>query len=158
MRFFLLGLLLWLGLGASSWAHRIYVFANYEGKEIQGEVYFNDGRPAKAQIEIEADGEVFKTETNTQGKFTFSLPHPAHRIKISAYAGMGHKATVVIKGQNAGKPVSKQPASSQQTPAQRALGPSWRDIFCGLGYIVGVFGFLAYLKARTYGSKKRPEN
>ncbi len=133
-----------------SWAHRINIFATCTGKEVKGEVFFSDGRPARnATIKIQADGLTYETKTDKKGRFIYHLPRPATSIKISAYAGMGHKAVLTLtKASSTPKPLPSSPPK---------LGPSWREIFSGLGYIVGIFGIIAYLKARAYVSKNRSQ-
>ena len=155
MRIFLplLLILLWSG---TSLAHRINVFALLEGQEIKGEVFFSDGKPArKAEIKIKMGEKTYKTQTDEEGRFAFRLPQrPEAEVKIVAYAGLGHRATLTLSPE---RPKSKEETSRSLPARPPHLGPSWRDIFSGLGYIVGIFGILAYLKAR-HGSKDRPKD
>lgn len=146
---------LWSGI---CFAHRINVFAFFEGQEIRGEVFFSDGKPArKAKIEVKLGEKTYRTQTDEEGRFSLKLPQkPQAEVKIIAYAGLGHRATLTLSPE---KTETKDKSSKAKTlPAKPPhLGPSWRDILSGLGYIVGIFGILAYLKAR-HGAKGRPQD
>ncbi len=143
MRYFLLLFLIFWAFPVQ--AHRINIFATYQKGYLEGEVFFNDGRPAKnAKIEVVTPRGTFHTRTDQEGRFTLQLPEKIEKgIKIIAYAGMGHRAEMVL---------TPEPPSGAVPPSKTTI--PWRDIFSGLGYIVGVFGFLAYFKARAMTSGK----
>ncbi len=139
---YLLCLLFLLGAVAAE-AHRINIFATYENGILQGEVFFNDGKPARsAKVEIITPYRTFSTKTDTEGRFSISLPQGFPELKIVAYAGMGHRAETIVKS------AGPSPPSPKPVP--------WQDIFCGLGYIVGIFGLLAYLKGKSKRHEHRP--
>jgi len=125
-------------------AHRINIFATQEGGLIRGEVFFSDGKPVRsAEVEVATAGKHLKTHTDSQGRFEVSLsPSPSEEIKIIAYAGMGHRAEITL-------PASGKSSSPPHTTRFQAKSISWRDVFSGLGYIVGFFGFLAYLRSKN---------
>ncbi|NPA49596.1 MAG: DUF4198 domain-containing protein [Thermodesulfobacteria bacterium] len=144
MRYLAFFLLIFWALPAQ--AHRINIFATYQEGCVRGEVFFNDGKPVRnAKVEIVTPEGIFRTQTNEEGQFVVEIPRDVKEIKIIAYAGMGHRAETIIR------PVSET-ESEKSVPPKTGSVP-WRDVFSGLGCIVGIFGLLAYFKGRAARGK-----
>jgi hypothetical protein len=80
-------------------AHKLNVFATVQGNVVEGEVYYQDGTPARsvAVTVLDPDGEALgKTSTDQEGKFTFE---PRFRCdhKLIADAGLGHQAEYTVE-------------------------------------------------------------
>ncbi len=84
-----------------AWAHKISIFAYVEGQTIQGQVYFNDGSPAKkAKVTLlPAKGDKVLAETQTDAEGNFKLPLPKGvkgTVRVVALAEMGHRAEMKL--------------------------------------------------------------
>ncbi len=127
MKKIILGVLFLVLLSANVYAHKISVFAYLEGNAIKGEVYFNDGSPAKGtRVTLCPVGEekiLAETKTNQEGSFELPLPKGLSQVKIIAWAEMGHRAEMKLslKGTTEEPPsqetVSTQPQTPQAIPA-----------------------------------------
>ncbi|WP_157961867.1 hypothetical protein [Acuticoccus kandeliae] len=153
-------------------AHRLKVFASRIGPSIEGEAYFAGSGPAEGvAIALEVEGAVVGTGiSGADGRF--ALPAPDGAVTVVADAQDGHVARFAIAA--AGAPSSSVPAEpavsatpapgldaeALETAIARQIAPlaaeidalestlRLRDIIGGLGYIVGLFGLVAFLKAR----------
>lgn len=88
-------------------AHKVNMFANVEGNRIVVEGYFADGKKAKgATIQVFApdDTKLLQGKADEEGIFSFDVPQVTD-LRISLYAGMGHRAEYTV------------PAAELQAPA-----------------------------------------
>lgn len=124
----LLGLV--LGLVSTAWAHKISIFAYVEGQAIKGEVYFNDGSPAKgAKVTLlPAKGSKVLAETKTDKEGQFSLPLPqgiSGTVRLVALAEMGHRAEMKL--------ALRQESSAPESPASTETGaPAVQETAAGV--------------------------
>ncbi len=82
-----------------SLAHRVSIFAWFDGKKIEGKAYYSNGRPAKdAKVVVHKDGSdrVITLKTDNNGRFSFVVHGPAS-YTLELIAGQGHRAATVIK-------------------------------------------------------------
>ena len=153
-------------------AHRVDVYAEYYGGKIDVFGYFSDGTPAKhADVKLYSpDGKLlFEGKTDQSGRIEIPPPKGVGKVKIVLYAGLGHKAetTLVLPNnqtttgklnnqttQSGGKTTNLQgektynQSQKGENPPPPKLKPAftWREIFCGFGWILGIFGLLAFVK------------
>ncbi|NPB05060.1 MAG: hypothetical protein GXO08_01615 [Aquificae bacterium] len=138
-----------------AWAHRVDLFLAEENGSLVVWAFYPDGTPAKgAKVRIlTPEGKLLlEGTTDREGKFTFSPPADAGLLKVELYAGLGHKAetTYSLKEERA-RPsagVLNQTAAARPRPA----GPDWQKVFCGLGWIFGLFGILSLVYGRRKGA------
>ncbi|HMT13984.1 MAG TPA: hypothetical protein PKE19_04465 [Aestuariivirga sp.] len=148
-----------LAFAAPALAHNMKVFAATSGSAITGKVYFVGGGAAMAvPVSLRsADGKTLATLTTAaDGSFSFS-PVPASVAAVVAEGGDGHMAEFPL---TAAAPVTVAPAAASQDALAQGLRPleeridalentlRLRDVLGGLGYILGLFGLWAWLKAR----------
>ena len=90
--------LLLAGHPQAAWAHKVNVFAWFDGREIVGEAYFSGGRRAQgARVELrDQKGKVVSTtKTGKDGRFHLPAPPPGHyRLRLDA--GLGHLAQAPV--------------------------------------------------------------
>ncbi len=139
-KFFLFLLVFVLGMAHPLWAHKISIFAYVEGQTIQGQVYFNDGSPAKrAKVTLlPAQGQKVLAETKTDAEGNFKLPLPKGvkgSVRIVALAEMGHRAEMKLAlkeaaPQNPAFPEGFAPATEpvQTQAAQVTTGLSEKEL------------------------------
>ena len=159
---------------SDAFAHKVKVFALIEADEIYGYVYFSGGGRAKEVLVSlqDSSGKAIKElKTNEKGEFRFSKTGmPPYRI--STDIGDGHAAEYVL-GETINldknkdtfsekqvardlKSVIEKAVANQVTPLRIQLEEyeekiRIRDILGAIGYIIGLFGLLCFLKA---GSKR----
>lgn len=166
-------------------AHRLKVFANAVGGDIEGKAYFVGGTGAgDVAVELhDANTVLATTRTAHDGTFSVTAPYRAD-LTVVVDTMEGHRATFPIRatrlpealpdgpgGESAAAP-DPQPANVAQTAppvadraaietaVARQIAPlaaeidalrsalRLQDILGGLGYVVGIFGLFAFLKAR----------
>jgi nickel transport protein len=162
---------LWLAAAPGAWAHKLKLFATLDGTTIVGQAYFGGGKyPEGLTVTItDPDGKPLgETTTGAEGRFRFATTRPVDHLLSMATAD-GHGATLRVPlGPVAGEAASAAPppaapnadsAGLDHALAQRlrpleerlqaleeAVG--LRDIVGGIGYILGLFGVLAWITAR----------
>jgi nickel transport protein len=151
-------------LSSPALAHNLKIFAAAAAGGVSGKVYFVGGGAAQnVPVALKgADGQTLATVTTAaDGSFTFATL-PAGTVAVTVAGGDGHMATFPLSAAAGGaeaKPAAATPAgcdgalSQQLLPlAERldALESSLRlrDVLGGLGYIFGLFGLWAWMKAR----------
>ncbi len=80
-------------------AHKVNVFAWYDGNKVELEAYFSSGVKAMSSPVIvtdESGKEVFKGKTNDKGQISF-VPPGKGKYHIVLEAGMGHKAETDVE-------------------------------------------------------------
>ncbi|MFY1027420.1 carboxypeptidase regulatory-like domain-containing protein [Actinobacillus seminis] len=151
----------------SLWAHSLYLFAQYDGKEISGKAYYSDLSPAvetyvavyrQDKTEIVTEG-----QTDKQGEFHFPLQGEEgtiYRVEIEAMEG--HKAVAYAANVAAQADLTSNRASSNRSAsntgdelmlvradiAKLQDKIYFRDILGGIGYIVGFLGLWAWWQSR----------
>ena len=155
-------------------AHRVDVYAEYYNGTIDIFGYFSDGTPAKgADVKLYSpEGKLlFEGKTDQNGRIEIPPPKGVKEVKIVLYGGLGHKAetTLVLPNNQTaksgasntstqseekttnlqGEEIHNQPQKGENPPPPK-LKPAytWREIFCGFGWIFGIFGLLAFVKCR----------
>jgi cobalt/nickel transport system permease protein len=90
-----------IGLCSQAYAHRVNLFAWYDGKMILAEGYFSSGNKAMNSTILVLDSggkEVFHGMTDKQGKFSFKPPGNG-KYCLVLKAGMGHRAEALVSVQ-----------------------------------------------------------
>lgn len=104
-------------------AHKVNVFAFVENGSVVVEGYFTDGKVAdKADIQVFGpDGaKLVEGKADDEGIFVFDIPQVAD-LKISLYAGMGHRADFIL-------PADELRAAAATTGAAMAATPATADV------------------------------
>ncbi len=135
----------------NSFAHKISAFVDTEGNKTRLMAYFSDGTPAKsAKVKIyDAFGKLVKTgKTDQNGEFTFTLKKPG-KYRAVVTAELGHRASTTFSTEKPGNP---NPARKEQTRTEEnGSRISYKDVFGGIGWILGIFGAssLIYCRRRS---------
>lgn len=148
---FLFQAVIFLLFSVNAVAHALHIIAQYDGIAISGKAYYSDQTPAaETYVEAVKKGEsvpVVDGKTDQYGRFT--LPLTQDGIFSVIIEGVeGHRAeTTVQKMMN--QPLSYSELQLlREDISQLKERIYWRDILGGIGYILGVFGIFALLKAR----------
>ena len=146
-------------------AHALYVFAQYDGKNVSGKAYYSDQTPAaETYLEVIRQGEeqpALTGKTDKSGHFNFPLQNPTKAaLKVIVEGEEGHRASVIA---------DQIVASQNQTDSGGLLllreeinqlknKIYLHDILGGIGYIFGLVGVVAWFSARRLHSRLRKEN
>ncbi|TDQ57904.1 nickel transport protein [Mesocricetibacter intestinalis] len=140
-------------------AHSLYLFAQYDGRQISGKSYYSDMTPAReTYIEAYRRGEkepaVFG-KTDEKGEFRLPVQGDAV-FEVVIEGAEGHRATTVAEkieaaDSNRGNELLLLREDINHLKDKIYL----RDILGGIGYIVGIAGLLFGLKA---GRKKQEKS
>ncbi len=147
----------------SAAAHGMKLFAVAEGRELKGSVYFVGGADAvgvEVRLLTAAGRELGRTTTDDQGAFVLPLTEHCD-LELVAQTADGHRADYKIPQSELPSPAGMAaPASADADAVEQAELESlrrrlreqdrqvrMRDILGGIGYIVGILGIIAYLKA-----------
>ena len=158
-------------------AHDLEITATIAGNEVQGKVFYPSGESAN-YTEVKAfdhDGKIL-TETKTDGQGRFSVPTPndfpvtitaetedGHRDEIRldlpehhaaphAESEHSHTHSDEISEERVRAIVQEELRPLHEQLAEQSSRTRARDIFGGIGYIVGVFGLIVLLK-RSSGKR-----
>ncbi len=144
----------------SLWAHSLYLFAQYDGKEISGKAYYSDLSPAAetyvAVYQQDKTNIVTEGQTDKQGEFHFPLQGEGiYRVEIEAMEGhnaVAYAANVVPQAANATSSLASN-ASDELMLVRADIAKLqdkiyFRDILGGIGYIVGFLGLWAWWQSR----------
>ncbi len=144
----------------SLWAHSLYLFAQYDGKEISGKAYYSDLSPATetyvAVYQQDKTNIVTEGQTDKQGEFHFPLQGEGiYRVEIEAMEGhkaVAYAANVVPQATNATSSLASN-ASDELMLVRADIAKLqdkiyFRDILGGIGYIVGFLGLWAWWQSR----------
>ncbi|MDH5545408.1 MAG: hypothetical protein OEZ43_07445 [Gammaproteobacteria bacterium] len=175
-------LVLMFSAGAAQ-AHKLNIFTYAESGKIFVESYFSDGIiPKDAKVTV-SDGDnamLLEGVVNEEGNYTFATPS-VKKIQIKVDAGLGHIVKATLEGgemtsvsadpSNAVSDDATSSTASSGIDAQirKAVADANRplarelselknkvytsDIVGGVGFIVGILGVFAFLKARKEGEK-----
>ncbi len=97
-------------------AHRVNLFAWFDGENIVGRAYYLNGRPAMEavlKVKKEDSTESFHLKTDKEGRFSFTPKGPGN-YELVLQAGQGHMAKAVVKI----KPVTASRSSKGNGSAQ----------------------------------------
>jgi nickel transport protein len=140
-----------------SFAHRVDVYAEFNNGTLEVFGYFPDGTPARgAQVKVfTPDGKLlYEGKTDREGWLKIPLTPKVDRVKVVLYAGLGHETQTTV-ALNPNPTVGEESNDTRSQPRAEGFHPQpsygWKEIFCGLGWILGIFGILNLV----YGFKKR---
>ncbi len=155
-------------------AHRVDLFVGEENGKLQVWSYYSDGTPAKgADIKIYSpDGKLlFEGKTDAEGKLVWEPPKGITEVKVVLYAGLGHKSETTYTFEEASLSIPPQTGEAKTPEPQKGKNAEeppegnsyqfhpkeevdWSKIFCGIGWILGIFGILNLLN----GLRKKKQN
>ncbi|MFP4500553.1 MAG: cobalamin biosynthesis protein CbiL [Candidatus Hydrogenedentota bacterium] len=167
---------LFLAAALPAAAHDLHVFALVEGGEVTGEANFIGGGPLKeapVQVHDAAGNLRFETRTDERGAFTFPAEGTS-ALTITCETSDGHHGHFTIPANELpAHETAQEPALGVQSDAglrdlvagavAKQVNPlraeidrlrsqtRLRDVLGGIGYIFGVAGIVALLKARRRG-------
>jgi hypothetical protein len=124
-------------------AHRVNLFAWVEGNTVYVESKFSGGKTVKAGKIIVTDPqgtELVKGTTNEKGEFSFTIPKKTE-LKIVLLAGAGHRAEWTI-------PLAEIEMPAAEKAPVPEKGPGAKEIFIGIGCILGLAGAATYIRNR----------
>jgi len=140
----------------STFAHKVNIFAYVEGDRIYTESYFNDGKKcidSKIEVFDNQGNKLLEGLTNQEGVFSFEIPQKDGELKIVLNASMGHRAEYTITADELKDTVGvikeglEEPISSERKD-ESSFKVSPTEIIGGIGYIIGIFGIIAYFLSR----------
>lgn len=136
------------------YAHKVNIYAYAENGMIHSESYFVDGTKCKNSIvevfDKKSGTKLLEGKTDEDGKLSFKIPKIT-TLKLVLHASIGHCAEYTISEEEVKE------AMGARQPAKLPEGikkPGITEIIGGIGYIIGILGILAYLKARSEIKKK----
>lgn len=132
-------------------AHALHITAQYDDVAISGKAYYSDQTPAvDTYVEAVKQGEtdpVVYGKTDREGRF--NLPFNQEGTFNVIIEGMeGHRAETQVTKMQAQAISSQEIQLLREEISQLRDKIYWRDIFGGIGYILGIFGMVALLKTR----------
>ena len=156
---FLTALFTWL-CAPSALAHSLHVFAQYDGRTVSGKAYYSDMTPAAETymeiLQAGQDSPLLEGKTDRDGQF-------AYPINTTAEGAI----KVVIEASIVANRVSAQATNNSDNALMLVREDISKlkdkiylhDIIGGIGYIVGIFGLWALIRAskmtRASQSKER---
>ena len=162
---FLTALFTWL-CAPSALAHSLHVFAQYDGRTVSGKASYSDMTPAAETymeiLQAGQDSPLLEGKTDHDGQFTYPINTTAEgAIKVVIEGEEGHRASIVANR------VSAQTTNNSDNALMLVREDISKlkdkiylhDIIGGIGYIVGIFGLWALIRAskmtRASQSKER---
>ncbi|RKQ60340.1 nickel transport protein [Thermovibrio guaymasensis] len=155
-----------------SFAHKVSLFVDVSGNEIELSSYFSDGTPVKGgdvKVYDSLGKAVFEGRTNKEGELHFTLKKPG-TYKAVVLAELGHRAeaTFKVNGERKEENIKGNMKDTQELrevireelkPIKEELlkieeensKPSLRDAIGGIGWILGIFGGAVLLSRRRGG-------
>ena len=144
-------------------AHALRAVAQFDGKSITGMAYYSDFTPAvKVYVQVTDQSSAFITEglTDESGAIALIIPQE--------YISENTEYTVVVEGEEGHRveviaPQSSSPTSQAKMPSHLSSNDVmllrkeiqqlkeklyFHDVVSGVGYIVGVFGLVAFIASR----------
>lgn len=149
-------------------AHSLNLFVRDEGTTVKGNAYFTGGTPAQ-NIAVRAEDTsgklIGETTTDAEGNFVYTGPRAAGTTMFVASTPDGHRATAGIESGSSESALPNAPVQlsndssmisheAQLTKLHEAIDRLekrlWlRDLIGGIGYIFGLAGLWALIKARS---------
>lgn len=162
---FLTALFTWL-CAPLALAHSLHVFAQYDGRTVSGKAYYSDMTPAAETymeiLQAGQDSPLLEGKTDRDGQFAYPIHTTAEgAIKVVIEGEEGHRASIVANR------VSAQATNNNDNALMLVREDISKlkdkiylhDIIGGIGYIVGIFGLWALIRAskmtRASQSKER---
>jgi nickel transport protein len=108
-------------------AHKVYIYAWYDGDMVNTESYFGSKKKVKDGLILVYDpsgNKLLEGRTNDQGEFSFKPPQKTD-LQIVAEAGMGHKGEFLLKAEEIGDvPASETSQLKSEGASAPGLVPS----------------------------------
>lgn len=158
-------------------AHNLEITASIAGNEILGKVFYPSGESANyTGVKALGDNGNVLSETKTDGEGRFSIPAPNDfPVTVIAETEDGHRDEITLHAPaNGGTPhaeaehshahsgdvseervraiVQEELRPLREQLAEQSSRTRARDIFGGIGYILGVFGLIVLIK-RSSGKR-----
>lgn len=139
----------------NAFAHSLYVFAQYDGEEISGRAYYSDQSPAVEtyveayQLGLQGNEKdpIVTGKTDAEGHFILPVTTQGP-FKVVVEGAEGHRAERVADNV-AKKAMGRPEFELLREDLQKLKNKIYlHDIIGGIGYIFGLFGLFAFLKAR----------
>ncbi|MGC6248704.1 carboxypeptidase regulatory-like domain-containing protein [Bisgaard Taxon 45] len=133
-------------------AHALYVVAQQQGTQLQGDTYYSDMTPAAEHYvavfnENDLKTPVIETMSDKKGHISITLPNDKSYVLVVEGAE-GHKATLnvpkVASNTAVNMPSCDEFTQLRKDIAQLAHKIYWHDILGGIGYIFGLVGLLLW--------------
>lgn len=141
-------------LATTAQAHSMHVVAQLEGNVISGQSYYSDMSPAKdtyvgTYLKGHQDDEI-SGKTDDKGYFKIEVPATGEYV-LYVEGDEGHKVETdvpVISATNSSGDSSSGYIQIRQDIDQLKNKIYLQNILGGVGYIVGIFGVIAFFRAR----------
>ncbi|WP_413484785.1 Additional component NikL of nickel ECF transporter [Morganella psychrotolerans] len=141
-------------LATTAQAHSMHVVAQLEGNVISGQSYYSDMSPAKdtyvgTYLKGHQDDEI-SGKTDDKGYFKIDVPATGEYI-LYVEGDEGHKVETdvpVISATSSSSDSSSGYIQIRQDIDQLKNKIYLQNILGGVGYIVGIFGVIAFFRAR----------
>ena len=132
-------------------AHSLYLFAQYDGYKVSGKAYYSDMTPAaETYLVISQTGQtapILEGKTDREGRFTYPL-HIEGGVKVTVEGEEGHKASVVADRVSAQATADSDSLMLLREDIAKLKDKIYlHDILGGVGYILGIVGLWALVKA-----------
>lgn len=163
-----------LSFSQSAIAHALRAVAQFDGKQITGMAYYSDFSVAVKTYFQVRDGttEKFITEgiTDDEGNFSIAIPddfiNEDIEYEVIVEGEEGHRVSIIAPKLNQGdSDLNENDAISQPNAQSNGLTSNdlmqlrtdiqqlkeklyFHDIISGIGYIIGIFGLLAFIASR----------
>ncbi len=114
---------------AISLAHKVYIFAWFDGIKIHTESYFGSKKVKSGLIRVFAPSgeQLLEGHTNEKGEFSFKPPEKSD-LRIVIEAGMGHRNEYMFKAEDFGDaPVKSPEPSKAEDPKKASASPIETD-------------------------------
>lgn len=135
----------------SATAHGLYLFAQYDGREISGKSYYSDMTPAvETYLEVYRQGEtqpLLTGKTDKAGQFRLAVSGEGD-FKVVIEGEEGHKVVAVADRISATTVDSNMLMLLREDIRQLKDKIYLHDILGGIGYIFGIFGAVVWFRAK----------
>ena len=101
-----------------AFAHKVYIYAWYEGDTVCTESYFGSNKKVKDGLIVVFDNsgkKLLEGRTNDKGEFSFKPPQKTD-LRIVAEAGMGHKGEFLLKAEEETGPLPTETVEEKTQP------------------------------------------
>ena len=148
---FLTALFTWL-CAPSALAHSLHVFAQYDGHTVSGKAYYSDMTPAAETymeiLQAGQDSPLLEGKTDRDGQFAYPINPPTEgAIKVVIEGEEGHRASIVANRVSAQASNDNALMLVREDISKLKDKIYLHDIIGGIGYIVGIFGLWALVRA-----------
>lgn len=127
-------------MGSVVHAHGLQMTAQVDDGRLVGELRDSGGAPMTGlTVRLMGTRAPYETRSDPQGRFSFPLEPQLERVRVVAEDGLGHRAELAMQ-------LVRTPQVG--TLASVPRDTRWRELFAGLGYIVGLAGLAAWWLSR----------